>query len=287
MINASIAELSVQVNGGDPDFFPVRFRNYESINDTVDLSLTLKRATDIEVPVGDEIIRRNGMVLLRAQNGDICRYTVGQKSGRVLHVCRSSTDYSRWEYTLWEERKHSVFSLTDFEYMYSGEAFANRMAYTGGLVMHGSAIAYDGRGIIFSAPSGTGKSTHAGLWKALYGDRVMHINDDKPAIRFKKGEPYVYGTPWSGKTDINNNVSAPLKAIVFLKQAPENRLSPISVAEAMTHIHRETVRPFYDEALGIKVLDTTERLIQSVPCFLLDCTISDEAVKLVKNAMHW
>lgn len=287
MIQARIADVAVQFDGGDSEFFPVRLREYMAPIDQPQLMMKLRRVPTITEPEGEEILRREGLVLSRAPDGYLNRYTIGKLTGQILHVCRSSTDYAEWDYTLWEGRKHPTLSQTDFEYMYSGEAFANRLAYLGGLVMHGSAISFDGKGIIFSAPSGTGKSTHAGLWKGMYGDRVVHINDDKPALRFINGMPQVYGTPWSGKTDTNSNVSAPLNAIVFLKQAPKNRLLPISVADAMTYIHRETVRPFYDEALGLKVLDTTERLIQSVPCFLLECTISEEAVKLVKHAMHW
>ncbi len=239
------------------------------------------------MPEGEEVVRHGGLVLVRSPEGTLCRYTIGNKTGRILQIYRFSSDHSQLEYTLLESRKHPALSLTDFEYMCTGEAFANRLAYLGGLVMHGSAISYEGKGIVFSAPSGTGKSTHAGLWKQYYGERVVHINDDKPAIRFDEGVPVVYGTPWSGKTDTNSNNFAPLKAIVFLKQASENRIQPLSVADALEHIYRETVRPFYDEALGMKVLDTAERLIQSVPVFLLECTISSEAVELVKNTMHW
>ncbi len=288
MIQARIAGLSVQLDGGDPDFFPARLRQYEAAVERPDLSIKLSRISEITVPEGEEIARHNGLVLVRSPEGRMCHYTIGNKTGRILQLCRSSADYFQWEYTLLESRKHPALSLTDFEYMSSGEAFANRLAHLGGLVMHGSAISYDGKGIVFSAPSGTGKSTHAGLWKQQYGDRVLHINDDKPAIRFDSaGEPVIYGTPWSGKTDTNSNSSAPLKAIVFLKQASENRIRPLSVADALMHIHRETVRPFYDEALGMKVLETAERLIQSVPVFLLECTISQQAVELVKNAMQW
>ena len=287
MIHARIAGLPVQLDGGDREFFSARLRQYESPIDKPELSMKLSRVPEISVPSGEEIARHGGLVVVHSPNGELCRYTIGNKTGRILQVCRFSEDHSHWEYTLLESRKHSVLSLTDFEYLYTGEAFANRLAYLGGLVMHGSAISYEGKGIVFSAPSGTGKSTHAGLWKKQYGDRVLHINDDKPAIRFDEGVPLVYGTPWSGKTDTNSNNFAPLKTIVFLKQASENRIQPLSVADALEHIYRETVRPFYDEALGMKVLDTAERLIQSVPVFLLECMISSEAVELVKNTMQW
>lgn len=287
MIQARIAGLPIWLDGGDQDFFTARLRQYETPITKPELSLKLSRVAEIIVPNGEEVNRHGGLVLVRLENGEQCRYTIGNKTGRILQTYRFPDDHSRLEYTLLESRKHPALSLTDFEYMCTGEAFANRLAYLGGLVMHGSAISYEGNGIVFSAPSGTGKSTHAGLWKQQYGERVLHINDDKPAIRFEAGVPVVYGTPWSGKTDTNSNISAPLKAIVFLKQAPENRIQPLSVADALEHIYRETVRPFYDEALGLKVLDTAERLIQSVPVFLLECTISSEAVELVKNTMHW
>ncbi len=287
MIQARIADLPIQLDGGDREFFTARLRQYEAPIDKPELSMKLSRVPEITVPEGEEIARHGGLVIVRSPNGELCRYTIGNTTGRIIQLCCISDDHSCWEYTLLESRKHRALSLTDFEYLSTGEAFANRLAYLGDLVMHGSAISYEGKGIVFSAPSGTGKSTHAGLWKRQYGERVIHINDDKPAIRFHDGVPVVYGTPWSGKTDTNSNNSAPLKAIVFLKQALENRIQPLSVDDALMHIYRETVRPFYDEALGVKVLETAERLIQSVPVYLLECTISSQAVELVKDTMQW
>ncbi len=287
MLQACIAGLRVQLEGGDPQFFPYRLQDYTAQFDQSDLSMKISRVPELTVEQGETLLERDGLVLVRTPDGYLNRYTIGKKTGRVLQCSRSTEDYTQWEYQLHEKRNHPTLSLTDFEYLYSGEAFSNRLAYLGGLVMHGSAIAFQGKGIVFSAPSGTGKSTHAGLWKRYFGDDVRHVNDDKPAIRFDGGQPTIYGTPWSGKTDTNANISAPLHAIVFLEQAPENRIEKLSVAEAMVRIHRETVRPFYDEQLGMKVLETTEHLIQSVPVYLLHCTISQEAAELVKTTMGW
>ena len=287
MIQTRIAGLSVCVEGGDPEFFSYRLREYEETVTQPDLSIHMSRVSDVLIQDGEELLHRDGLLLKRSQDGWICRYTIGKKTGRVLQCSRSTPDYAEWQYEMYEDRRHPTLSMTDFEYLYSGEAFANRLAYLGGLVMHGSCIDYRGNGIVFSAPSGTGKSTHTGLWKQYYGEDVKHINDDKPAIRFDGDVPIVYGTPWSGKTDTNANISAPLRAIVFLEQAPENHIEPLPIEEAMVRIHRETVRPFYDAELGLKVLETTERLIRSVPVFLLRCTISEEAVNLVKNTLNW
>ena len=67
------------------------------------------------------------------------------------------------------------------------------------LLMHGSALCMDGEGIIFTAKSGTGKSTHARLWREAFGDRVWMVNDDKPLLKITETGVTVYGTPWDGK----------------------------------------------------------------------------------------
>ena len=107
------------------------------------------------------------------------------------------------------------------------------------------------------------------------------INDDRPAIRFDGGQPILYGTPWSGKSNLNHNIHAPLTAVVFLEQAPENRLERLSPADAYFGMATGVVRPLFDEALGTQMLDAVERVLNTVPMYRLSCTISREAVQLV------
>lgn len=77
---------------------------------------------------------------------------------------------------------------------------AERLPEYGGFVFHGSAIAVDGQGYIFTAKSGTGKSTHARLWREMLGARAVMVNDDKPIIRVAEGAARVYGTHWDGRS---------------------------------------------------------------------------------------
>ena len=113
----------------------------------------------------------------------------------------------------------------------------------GGFFLHCSCLKYKEDAIIFTAPSGTGKSTHAALWRRHFGDEVTMINDDKPLVREKDGRFVIYGTPWNGKHGIGTNTSAPVKAVVFLSQAPENTAKPISPVEAITLLLQQTVLP--------------------------------------------
>lgn len=150
----------------------------------------------------------------------------------------------------------------------------------GGFFLHCSCLKYKDEAIIFTAPSGTGKSTHSALWRRHFGDDVVMINDDKPLVREKDGRFFIYGTPWNGKHSIGNNTSAPIKSVVFLSQAPENKATPISPIDAMALLLQQTVLPS-DKAELSKLLDMLGRLVENTPMYRLGCTISDEAVTTI------
>ena len=181
------------------------------------------------------------------------------------------------------DRKMEELQATDFEYIFSGSAFGDRLAVLGDAVLHGSAIAFQGRGVIFSAISGVGKSTHTGLWKERFKEKVEIVNDDKPAIRFRDEVPWIYGTPWSGKTDLNRNISVPLAAVVFLKRDIKNWIEPMNISERMYNITNQLMFPFYDEEAGRQLTAFAAKLAQSVPMYYLYCNISQEAVEIVRK----
>ena len=155
----------------------------------------------------------------------------------------------------------------------------------GGFFLHCSCLRYRDEAIIFTAPSGTGKSTHASLWRKRFGDEVTMINDDKPLVREKDGSFVIYGTPWNGKHGIGNNISAPVRAVVFLSQAPENTAAAIAPVEALTLLLQQTVLP-PDKAQLSKLLDMLGRMVESVPMYRLGCTISEEAVATIYNEIY-
>ena len=155
----------------------------------------------------------------------------------------------------------------------------------GGFFLHCSCLRYKGEAVIFTAPSGTGKSTHAALWRRHFGDEVEMINDDKPLVREKDGRFVIYGTPWNGKHGIGSNISAPIKAIVFLSQAPENTAKPLDPFGALSLLLQQTVLPTNKEQMST-LLDMLGRLLESVPTYSLGCTISDEAVTTIHDMIY-
>ncbi len=154
----------------------------------------------------------------------------------------------------------------------------------GAVLFHGSAVAVDGKGYIFTAPSGTGKSTHAALWRKLYPESVKTVNDDKPLIRIKDGEYYVYGTPWDGKHRLSANICVPLRGICRINRALENKIRRLSVTEALPTILSQTHVP-NDTQKGKMALNIVLLLAKQVPIWNLECDISDAAARLSFGAM--
>ncbi len=150
-------------------------------------------------------------------------------------------------------------------------------------LFHCSALEMDGKAYLFTAPSGTGKSTHTRLWRETFGERVTMINDDKPLLRIGGDEITVYGTPWSGKEQLQTNTSAPVAGIVILHQASENKMRRIEAKEAYPMLLNQTHRATSPQ--GMKdTLDFVWRLAQ-LPIYSLGCTISQEAVLLAHDKL--
>ena len=154
----------------------------------------------------------------------------------------------------------------------------------GRLLMHGSVIAVDGRAYMFTARSGTGKSTHVRLWRQLFGLRAVMVNDDKPIIQISGAEATVYGTPWDGKHRLSTNMSAPLQAICILTRAKENTICEIRPSEALTMLIQQTYRP-EDPALLLETLSLIDTMAKHVRFYLLGCNMDPEAAIVSSKAM--
>ena len=154
----------------------------------------------------------------------------------------------------------------------------------GRLLMHGSVIAVDGRAYMFTARSGTGKSTHVRLWRKLFGERAVMVNDDKPILRISETAATVYGTPWDGKHRLSTNMSAPLQAICILTRAKENTIREIRPNEALTMLIQQTYRPEEPELL-METFDLIDRMAKNVRFYLLGCNMDPEAAVVSSNAM--
>ena len=154
------------------------------------------------------------------------------------------------------------------------------------LLLHGSAIALDGQGYLFTADSGTGKSTHTRLWREVFGDRAVMVNDDKPFIQLTRDGALLHGSPWSGKHGLDANITVPLKGICLLKRGAENRIASATPAELLPMLEKQTYAPLSTEKAAVSH-DLLQTLSQSVPLWRMTCTKSAAAAKTAYDAMHF
>lgn len=145
------------------------------------------------------------------------------------------------------------------------------------MLFHGSAIEVDGQCYLFTATSGTGKSTHVRLWREHFGKRAIMINDDKPLISIKDDNILVHGTPWNGKHHLGSNRSAPLKAICLLQRGIENHIKAISPAEALPLLLQQSYRSKDTVKLGY-TLELIKVLTQHCKFYQLYCNMDPSAV---------
>lgn len=149
---------------------------------------------------------------------------------------------------------------------------------------HGAAITWKDQSFLFTAPSGTGKSTHIALWKKYLGDDVDIINGDKPFMKIDKSEIRIYGSPWAGKEFWQKNRSAKLDGICILKQSKRNQIRKLMPKETVAMMIRQV---YFTQRVSDaeKTLDLLDQLLRNVQVYMLECDISREAVKCSFEAM--
>ena len=168
------------------------------------------------------------------------------------------------------------------QHVYTANAFYQGLLSYQGMMIHSSAVVVDGRAYLFSAVSGTGKSTHTQLWLKQFGERAYILNDDKPALRLIDGVWYACGTPWSGKHDKSAPVCVPLAGIAILNRSKDNRIERHGGIAAVSELLEQTLRPDHKRAELLELLD---KLVTQVPIWKLHCNMDPEAAVVAFNAM--
>ena len=158
------------------------------------------------------------------------------------------------------------------------------MIHRSTFLFHGSAVAVDGQAYLFTATSGTGKSTHTRLWRQMLGDRAIMVNDDKPLIRITPEEVRIYGTPWDGKHHLSTNLSVPLKAICILQRGEENEIHPITSKEMLPMLLQQSHHPSSPAGYAL-YLSALDSLARQVKFYRLHCNMAPEAAEVSFRAM--
>ena len=187
---------------------------------------------------------------------------------------------NEWEY---KEKFRGPGSFV--EYTATAANFYHKLLDHNGFLLHSSAVIMDGKAYLFTADAGTGKSTHSSLYRRVFGDdRARILNDDKPALRLVDGKFYAYGTPWSGKTDMNLNLRVPIGGICWLRRGEENKIRKMSDREALFCLLGQTIRPADPKQMD-KLLELLNELLKQTQVWEMYCNISPEAAVVSYEAM--
>ena len=218
---------------------------------------------------------------------DYCRnYLTEQEPAFTVSVTRDDLLFEQQELDAEadaEGMKRRCFSDPFLERAAIQRAFAERLFDRGILLVHGSTVAVDGKGYLFTARCGTGKSTHTRLWRETFGNRARMVNDDKPFVTL--GSPVmVCGAPWSGKHGLDSNITVPLQGICILERGQENRIERIRPEEAAPLLRHQSYCPM-DPGKEEAFRSLTDKLLKNVPLWRIFCTKDPQAARIAFDAM--
>lgn len=192
---------------------------------------------------------------------DRCAAYITEQEGKADIIIREAD----FEPDRWEGCDYKTIC-----YMESARLFYYEIPRLRGMMLHASAVEFEGRAYLFSGPSTVGKSTHTRLWRQLLGDGVQFFNDDKPALRCIGGIWYAYGTPWCGKDGINQNKKVPLAGICFLRQGYQNSIRRLTEQEAMIRTISQSTKKSPTADMMVHLLSTVDKLVREVPMYELE-----------------
>lgn len=171
------------------------------------------------------------------------------------------------------------------EYIATGADFFRKLLPFEALMLHSSCVVKDGYAYLFSAPCGTGKSTHTSLWQEAFGaENAQILNDDKPILRLENGRWYAYGSPWSGKTSLNINMRVPVGGICMLTRGETNEIAPFGGVKATMELLDQTSRTGGAAFRG-KLLELIDKIMADIPIWKLKCNPTTEAAHVSHKAM--
>lgn len=250
------------------------FKNHKDSDNDIEIKINLVEKNNLDTgnKIYDDIfnkIYKKDDVLYREF------HSAGDKNPASCFVEKKQDDGKYYCY-LYKSKKvnydtYNIFSMIGVEYLLNQKR---------AIILHSSQISYKGKSILFTAPSQTGKSTQADLWKKYEGAEI--INGDRSAIRKVDGEWMSYGLPYAGSSRIYKNIGSPIRAIIIIRQGKSNEIKRLSKLETFKYIYSETTVNIWDQEYISRTSDIIEELINEVPVYLYYCLPDKSAVDKLK-----
>lgn len=258
---------------------PENFMLFEQPDGEPSYTYEIKLATEMPRPRGTMIANRRDLVVFE-ENGLEMRY-IAMPDGGGIYACYREEDEAHATVYL----APAICPMLTVDPMFLALFCMERhMMARDHLVLHCAYMQRDDHAILFSAPSGTGKTTQATLWERYRGTRV--VNGDKSLLAKLDGVWMAGGWPVCGSSQVCHNESLPIRAIVMLSQGKENTITKLSPFQAFSQIYSQITINFWNKQAQQRAMDLIEDLVTNVPVYHLSCTISEEAVKTLEWALN-
>ncbi|MGI6223732.1 MAG: hypothetical protein ACOYJG_08990 [Prevotella sp.] len=220
----------------------------------------------------------NGNIIVSQLNDGGYQYIIKDINGYSCALLISDKDFSHCRCALngnYDMRAYGLNSVLMLAFAFAG-------AKKDVLLIHASVVRHRGWGYPFIAKSGTGKSTQVSSWLRYIPDCDL-MNDDNPIIRIlTDGKPYIYGSPWSGKTPCYRNVKAPLGAVTRIDRAKKNSVERLQPVEAFASFLPSCSSMKWDVDIYRKICDTVTRVVETTPIYTLHC-LPDKQAAIICN----
>lgn len=255
---------------------PQNFMLFEQPDGEPVYTYTMELAQEFPQPHGKMAAGRKDLLVFE-ENGLEMRY-IALPDGGGMYACYREEDESHAQILL----APAILPLLIVDPMFlSLFCMERHMMNRDSLVLHCAYMAYKDTAVLFSAPSGTGKTTQATLWERYRGTRV--VNGDKSLLSKVDGTWTANGWPVCGSSQVCHNESMPIRAIVMLSQGKENTIAKLSPFQAFSQIYSQITINFWNKQAQQRAMDLIEDLVTNVPVYHLSCTISEEAVQTLEQ----
>lgn len=258
--------------------FPKNFLLFEKEGIEPEYLYQLNLTSDFPEIIGKVLAQREDLVVFQTETGEA--RLIGVKGREGYYACYVEKGKRQATITIdpqWLQRLNIDPAFTSLF------ALEKRMIQRDQVILHCAYVAYENQAILFSAPSGTGKSTQADLWEQY--EKSQTINGDRSLLKKGNGQWFAQGWPVCGSSEICQNQTLPIRAIVMLSQGQDNFIERLSGAQAFMSLYAQiTCNKWHQEDL-LKTIDLIETLVQDVPVYHFACTISKEAVFCLKQAL--
>lgn len=261
------------------NFMKFEKRPASGANPVPEYTYLIKVSDCLPQPEGKVIARRPDLTVL--QNGERESRLIGVKGNPDFYAFYQEVAADRAEVTLVRDR---IAELHIDPVFTSLLALERRQIKRDAMVLHCAYIEYRGEAILFSAPSETGKTTQANLWEKYRGSRT--VNGDRSLLGKRDGRWTAQGWPVCGTSEVCHNESIPVRAVVMLSQAQENRAKRMTPGQAFPLLYSQITVNKWNTQDHIHTMDLMEDFLGSVPVIHLGCTISREAVDCLEEALQ-